>query len=140
MNTRVTARWFDSNEKSNAGAPKGVNFHRPGALGGIRTHDPCLRRAVLYPAELRARMAAPPCIARAGAQYKRIAPSALLASNAGCFCAPAPHPPPAQQSIGQPHLFLPDREIGAREDPRRFRIRDLLFRVHAAVSDDQVGG
>lgn len=24
-----------------------------GALGGIRTHDPCLRRAVLYPAELR---------------------------------------------------------------------------------------
>src|SRR5262249_26134868 len=26
-----------------------------GAPGGIRTHDPCLRRAVLYPAELRAR-------------------------------------------------------------------------------------
>src|SRR5690348_4932566 len=25
-----------------------------GAPGGIRTHDPCLRRAVLYPAELRA--------------------------------------------------------------------------------------
>jgi hypothetical protein len=24
-----------------------------GAPGGIRTHDPCLRRAVLYPAELR---------------------------------------------------------------------------------------
>ena len=24
-----------------------------GALGGIRTHDPCLRRAILYPAELR---------------------------------------------------------------------------------------
>ena len=23
-----------------------------GAPGGIRTHDPCLRRAVLYPAEL----------------------------------------------------------------------------------------
>ena len=28
---------------------------RGGAPGGIRTHDPCLRRAVLYPAELRAR-------------------------------------------------------------------------------------
>lgn len=26
-----------------------------GASGGIRTHDPCLRRAVLYPAELRMR-------------------------------------------------------------------------------------
>jgi hypothetical protein len=26
-----------------------------GAPGAIRTHDPCLRRAVLYPAELRAR-------------------------------------------------------------------------------------
>ena len=26
-----------------------------GALGGIRTHDPCLRRAVLYPTELRVR-------------------------------------------------------------------------------------
>ena len=25
-----------------------------GALGGIRTHDPCLRRAILYPAELQA--------------------------------------------------------------------------------------
>ena len=29
-----------------------------GALGGIRTHDPCLRRAILYPAELRVRAAA----------------------------------------------------------------------------------
>ena len=29
-----------------------------GALGGIRTHDPCLRRAVLYPAELRVLAAA----------------------------------------------------------------------------------
>ena len=28
-----------------------VSIH--GAPGGIRTHDPCLRRAVLYPAELR---------------------------------------------------------------------------------------
>ena len=28
-------------------------FAEDGALGGIRTHDPCLRRAVLYPAELR---------------------------------------------------------------------------------------
>jgi hypothetical protein len=30
-----------------------------GAPGGIRTHDPCLRRAVLYPAELRAHMVWP---------------------------------------------------------------------------------
>src|SRR5690606_10750768 len=29
-----------------------------GAPGGIRTHDPCLRRAVLYPAELLVRLAA----------------------------------------------------------------------------------
>ena len=29
--------------------------HKFGAPGAIRTHDPCLRRAVLYPAELRAR-------------------------------------------------------------------------------------
>src|SRR5690606_22459895 len=29
-----------------------------GASGGIRTHDPCLRRAVLYPAELRMRCGA----------------------------------------------------------------------------------
>ena len=29
-----------------------------GAPGGIRTHDPCLRRAVLYPAELRMRCGA----------------------------------------------------------------------------------
>ena len=27
---------------------------KDGALGGIRTHDPCLRRAILYPAELQA--------------------------------------------------------------------------------------
>src|SRR5690606_9979381 len=31
---------------------------RSGASGGIRTHDPCLRRAVLYPAELRMRCGA----------------------------------------------------------------------------------
>ena len=30
------------------------NCGRFGAPGAIRTHDPCLRRAVLYPAELRA--------------------------------------------------------------------------------------
>src|SRR3954470_15644179 len=30
-------------------------LYEDGALGGIRTHDPSLRRAVLYPAELRAR-------------------------------------------------------------------------------------
>ena len=28
-----------------------------GALGEIRTHDPCLRRAILYPAELQAQIA-----------------------------------------------------------------------------------
>src|SRR5487761_527855 len=31
-----------------------MRFEINGAPGGIRTHDPCLRRAVLYPAELRA--------------------------------------------------------------------------------------
>lgn len=30
---------------------KAIEF---GALGEIRTHDPCLRRAILYPAELQA--------------------------------------------------------------------------------------
>lgn len=38
-------------------SPRSLNlrlFHSTsGAPGGIRTHDPCLRRAVLYPAELR---------------------------------------------------------------------------------------
>src|SRR6478735_8556232 len=34
---------------------KRVGLYEDGALGGIRTHDPSLRRAVLYPAELRAR-------------------------------------------------------------------------------------
>src|ERR1700752_3263797 len=34
---------------------KKVGLYGDGALGGIRTHDPSLRRAVLYPAELRAR-------------------------------------------------------------------------------------
>ena len=40
---------------------KAPDFHpglfcfEAGASGGIRTHDPCLRRAVLYPAELRMR-------------------------------------------------------------------------------------
>jgi hypothetical protein len=29
-------------------------YLKSGAPGGIRTHDPCLRRAVLYPAELQA--------------------------------------------------------------------------------------
>src|SRR6185312_653430 len=59
--------------------PSAIHRHRPvakknrlygdGALGGIRTHDPSLRRAVLYPAELRARGAdfrtEPPARARA---------------------------------------------------------------------------
>ena len=38
---------------------------RDGALGGIRTPDPCLRRAVLYPAELRAPVSLlPGCVRR----------------------------------------------------------------------------
>src|SRR3954466_252952 len=36
-------------------AKKVLKLYGDGALGGIRTHDPSLRRAVLYPAELRAR-------------------------------------------------------------------------------------
>ena len=36
---------------------KAGNAEKDGASGGIRTHDPCLRRAVLYPAELRMRCA-----------------------------------------------------------------------------------
>ena len=44
--------------------PFGAKGGEDGALGGIRTHDPCLRRAVLYPAELRVQRGAmiPICI------------------------------------------------------------------------------
>lgn len=36
-----------------SGSYGNMTKQRYGASGGIRTHDPCLRRAVLYPAELR---------------------------------------------------------------------------------------
>ena len=56
-----------------------------GAPGGIRTHDPRLRRPILYPAELQARLT--------GRRYyspptSRVQPHALR--RAGRGCAPAP--------------------------------------------------
>ena len=42
-----------------ADRPEAACASESGAPGGIRTHDPCLRRAVLYPAELRAHMVWP---------------------------------------------------------------------------------
>ncbi len=54
--------WYGSTKRvtwrTNEKAPGvGLGLFMYGALGGIRTHDPCLRRAVLYPAELRVQRA-----------------------------------------------------------------------------------
>lgn len=57
--------WLDSNQRmtvsKTVALPLGdspiINWIKTtlsGALGEIRTHDPCLRRAILYPAELQA--------------------------------------------------------------------------------------
>jgi hypothetical protein len=59
------------------------NFFENGAPGGIRTHDPRLRRPILYPAELRAQR-------RGGdTTRRRQAPSsgsALSSRRPGCLC------------------------------------------------------
>jgi hypothetical protein len=44
----------DAAPARHAVSTKQKTWTKVGAPGGIRTHDPCLRRAVLYPAELRA--------------------------------------------------------------------------------------
>ncbi len=53
---------FESPENSQAIE----NIDKNGALEGIRTPDPCLRRAVLYPAELRVRAPARPSSPKTG--------------------------------------------------------------------------
>ena len=54
-----------------------------GALGGIRTHDPCLRRAVLYPAELLVQAGAMILICTAGVHA---AESTALFQSVTCVC------------------------------------------------------
>lgn len=75
-------------------------FHfTSGAPGGIRTHDPCLRRAVLYPAELRMLVRATSYPCRPDASIPAFAPPPVVhfrQKMANCHPhsqLPAPHVP-----------------------------------------------
>lgn len=70
-----------------------------GAPGGIRTHDPCLRRAVLYPAELRMLVRATSYPCRPDASIPAFAPPPVvhfrqkMANRHPHSQLPAPHVP-----------------------------------------------
>ncbi len=70
-----------------------------GAPGGIRTHDPCLRRAVLYPAELRMLVRATSYPCRPDASIPAFSPVTVgrfppkMANRHSHSQLPAPHVP-----------------------------------------------